>query len=169
MTKHSHHRRHGSTQHERDLIHDRIGNKAFSNHRDEDLSMVAGESAGLSPAQRYAAFRSRQAYDDTLVAQFARSLPFELDPFQLEANRALENGQNVLVAAPTGAGKTVIADFAMYLAREHNVKAFYTTPIKALSNQKYHDLCEGLWCGQCGTSDGRHLHQLRGQHRGDDY
>lgn len=154
MTKHSHHRRHGSTQHERDLIHDRIGNKAFSNHRDEDLSMVAGESAGLSPAQRYAAFRSRQAYDDTLVAQFARSLPFELDPFQLEANRALENGQNVLVAAPTGAGKTVIADFAMYLAREHNVKAFYTTPIKALSNQKYHDLCEAYGADNVGLLTG---------------
>ena len=46
----------------------------------------------------------------------------------------------MLVAAPTGAGKTVVADFAMYLARERNVKAFYTTPIKALSNQKYHDL-----------------------------
>ena len=46
----------------------------------------------------------------------------------------------MLVAAPTGAGKTVVADFAMHLARERNVKAFYTTPIKALSNQKYHDL-----------------------------
>jgi ATP-dependent RNA helicase HelY len=46
----------------------------------------------------------------------------------------------VLVAAPTGAGKTVAADFAMFLVQERNVKAFYTTPIKALSNQKYHDL-----------------------------
>ena len=47
---------------------------------------------------------------------------------------------NVLVAAPTGAGKTVVADFAVYLAQQQNAKAFYTTPIKALSNQKYHDL-----------------------------
>ena len=48
----------------------------------------------------------------------------------------------MLVAAPTGAGKTVVADFAIYLAQERNVKAFYTTPIKALSNQKYHDLVD---------------------------
>ena len=46
----------------------------------------------------------------------------------------------MLVAAPTGAGKTIVADFAIYLAQQRNVKAFYTTPIKALSNQKYHDL-----------------------------
>jgi ATP-dependent RNA helicase HelY len=74
------------------------------------------------------------------VARFAHTVPFELDDFQIEANQALEDGRNVLVAAPTGAGKTVAADFAMFLAQERNVKAFYTTPIKALSNQKYHDL-----------------------------
>ena len=54
----------------------------------------------------------------------------------------MESGDNVLVAAPTGAGKTVVADFAIYLAQHENVKAFYTTPIKALSNQKYHDLVD---------------------------
>jgi ATP-dependent RNA helicase HelY len=81
-----------------------------------------------------------QAYEASAAARFARTLPFELDDFQRDANRALENGSNVLVAAPTGAGKTVIADFAMFLAARENVKAFYTTPIKALSNQKYHDL-----------------------------
>ncbi|MDK7062885.1 DEAD/DEAH box helicase, partial [Escherichia coli] len=75
-------------------------------------------------------------------SKFERSLSFELDDFQLEAIDALENGNNVLVAAPTGAGKTVVADFAVFLAQNRNVKAFYTTPIKALSNQKYHDFCE---------------------------
>ncbi|MCI1211929.1 DEAD/DEAH box helicase [Bifidobacterium tibiigranuli] len=93
-----------------------------------------------SPAQRYAKFRHRQVQEASAVARFAHTVPFELDDFQIEANQALEDGRNVLVAAPTGAGKTVAADFAMFLAQERNVKAFYTTPIKALSNQKYHDL-----------------------------
>ncbi|MBT1181214.1 DEAD/DEAH box helicase [Bifidobacterium sp. CP2] len=95
-----------------------------------------------SPAARYAAFRQRQRQDAGAAARFARTLPFDLDEFQIKANRALEDGKNVLVAAPTGAGKTVVADFAVYLAQERNVKAFYTTPIKALSNQKYHDLVD---------------------------
>lgn len=101
-------------------------------HRSEDEQ--------VSPSERYAAFRQRQQRHASIAAQFERTLPFELDSFQSEANQALEEGDNVLVAAPTGAGKTVVADFAVFLAQRHNVKAFYTTPIKALSNQKYHDL-----------------------------
>lgn len=93
-----------------------------------------------SPAQRYASFQKAKAHAKSAAARFAATLPFDIDDFQREANDALEAGRNVLVAAPTGAGKTVVADFAMYLAQERNVKAFYTTPIKALSNQKYHDL-----------------------------
>ncbi|NEG89229.1 DEAD/DEAH box helicase [Bifidobacterium aerophilum] len=93
-----------------------------------------------SPSQRYAAFLKTREQARSLAARFAATLPFDIDDFQRKANEALEAGRNVLVAAPTGAGKTVVADFAMYLAQERNVKAFYTTPIKALSNQKYHDL-----------------------------
>ncbi|GAA4109564.1 DEAD/DEAH box helicase [Enteractinococcus coprophilus] len=63
-----------------------------------------------------------------------------MDPFQLEAAEQLEEGHAVLVAAPTGAGKTVVAEFAIHLALSQGKKAFYTTPIKALSNQKYTDL-----------------------------
>ena len=100
----------------------------------------AADRPGPSPSQRYAAFQKRQAHNTSVAARFAATLPFDLDDFQQDAIDALERGENVLVAAPTGAGKTVVADFAMYLARERNVKAFYTTPIKALSNQKYHDL-----------------------------
>ncbi|MFT8358383.1 DEAD/DEAH box helicase [Bifidobacterium aquikefiri] len=95
-----------------------------------------------NPTQRYAAFRKRQTHAQTAAFRFASKLPFELDRFQEEAIEALEADDNVLVAAPTGSGKTVVADFAVFLAQEHNVKAFYTTPIKALSNQKYHDLVE---------------------------
>ncbi|HNQ06379.1 MAG TPA: DEAD/DEAH box helicase [Tetrasphaera sp.] len=74
------------------------------------------------------------------LSRFAASLDFPLDPFQVEACRAVEAGKGVLVAAPTGAGKTVVGEFAVALALARGQKAFYTTPIKALSNQKYADL-----------------------------
>src|SRR3954465_9677873 len=64
---------------------------------------------------------------------------FELDDFQQRAVAALESGESVLVAAPTGSGKTVVADFAVADALAHGEKVFYTTPIKALSNQKHGD------------------------------
>ncbi|PLS30932.1 DEAD/DEAH box helicase [Bifidobacterium margollesii] len=95
-----------------------------------------------SPAARYRAFRDRQRKATSAAGRFAETLDFPLDDFQMRAIEALEADNNVLVAAPTGAGKTVIADFAVFLAQERNVKAFYTTPIKALSNQKYHDLVD---------------------------
>ncbi|MGI9149061.1 MAG: DEAD/DEAH box helicase [Chloroflexota bacterium] len=76
---------------------------------------------------------------EALIEQFCASLPYPLDNFQLEAIQALANGHSVLVAAPTGTGKTVIADFGAFQARAFGLRAFYTTPIKALSNQKYRD------------------------------
>ena len=79
------------------------------------------DSQTLSPSQRYASFQKVQRHRASAAARFAESLPFELDDFQTEANDALEAGSNVLVAAPTGAGKTVVADFAIYLAQERNV------------------------------------------------
>ncbi|MEK0306673.1 DEAD/DEAH box helicase [Bifidobacterium favimelis] len=94
------------------------------------------------PAQRYADFRRRRRRLVGASGRFEAEQPFALDDFQKEAIEALEDGENVLVAAPTGAGKTIVADFAVFLAQEQNVKAFYTTPIKALSNQKYHDLVD---------------------------
>ena len=99
-----------------------------------------GEERELTPAERYARFDRVKRQRRSIAAKFADTLPFELDRFQTDANEALEQGSNVLVAAPTGAGKTVVAAFAVYLAQQQNAKAFYTTPIKALSNQKYHDL-----------------------------
>ena len=76
------------------------------------------------------------------VAEFAHDYPFGLDPYQVQGCEALVNGHGVLVAAPTGAGKTVVGEFAVWMAVEESRKCFYTTPIKALSNQKYHDLVE---------------------------
>ncbi|MUN37660.1 DEAD/DEAH box helicase [Actinomadura litoris] len=97
-------------------------------------------SAGQTPAQRYAAYRSRTAGNGPALLDFRTLYDFELDAFQLEACRALEEGSGVLVAAPTGSGKTVVGEFAVHLALTGGTKCFYTTPIKALSNQKYADL-----------------------------
>ena len=74
------------------------------------------------------------------LAGFTEQLPFRLDDFQQRACAALENGHGVLVCAPTGAGKTVVGEFAVHLALAAGGKCFYTTPIKALSNQKHNDL-----------------------------
>jgi ATP-dependent RNA helicase HelY len=93
-----------------------------------------------SPAERFAAARERTAAAHTELAAFRALLDFELDPFQVRAAQALEAGRGVLVAAPTGSGKTVVGEFAVHLALAQGSKAFYTTPIKALSNQKYTDL-----------------------------
>jgi len=91
-----------------------------------------------SPAEGYARHRAARAHP--VFTEFAGQFPFELDDFQARACREVEEGRGVLVAAPTGAGKTVVGEFAVHLALATGRKAFYTTPIKALSNQKYHDL-----------------------------
>ena len=73
-------------------------------------------------------------------ADFIARLGFEPDRFQTESFDALDGGHNVIVAAPTGAGKTLVASYAVDRAMTAGRRVFYTTPIKALSNQKYHDL-----------------------------
>ena len=93
-----------------------------------------------TPAERFSAARERGRREATELGVFAGGLDFPLDPFQSEACAALESGRGVLVAAPTGAGKTIVGEFAVHLALATGRKAFYTTPIKALSNQKYADL-----------------------------
>jgi ATP-dependent RNA helicase HelY len=93
-----------------------------------------------SPAERYAAARRRAAIQ--ALTDFTAGLEFQLDDFQLKACEALERGSGVLVCAPTGAGKTVVGEFAVFLALREGRKCFYTTPIKALSNQKFHDLVQ---------------------------
>ncbi len=88
------------------------------------------------------------------LKEFAVGLSFQLDPFQREACEALEDGHGVLVCAPTGAGKTVIGEFAVHLALAQRRKCFYTTPIKALSNQKYADLVARLGADTVGLLTG---------------
>ncbi len=87
-------------------------------------------------------------------AEFVRSLGFEPDPFQVQALDALDAGRSVLVAAPTGSGKTVVAEYAVAKALAEGGKAFYTTPLKALSNQKFGDLVARHGAGQVGLLTG---------------
>ena len=101
-----------------------------------------------SPAERYAQWQTAQRHQrdsglpaaSELVDEFRQRYLFPLDAFQLDACEALARGESVLVAAPTGSGKTVVGEFAVDLALQRGLKCFYTTPIKALSNQKFRDL-----------------------------
>lgn len=108
----------------------------------------------LSPAERYAAARVRAAEQATALAPFREMYTFALDPFQIEACKALEAGKGVLVAAPTGSGKTIVGEFAVHLALTQGRKCFYTTPIKALSNQKYADLVKRYGADKVGLLTG---------------
>lgn len=81
--------------------------------------------------------------------EMARSFPFELDPFQSLAVSCLERHESVLVAAHTSAGKTVVAEYATAMAFRDNQRVLYTSPLKALSNQKFRDFTE-LFSGSDG-------------------
>jgi ATP-dependent RNA helicase HelY len=98
-----------------------------------------------SPSEAYARFRAEQRRERTQLAVFRERFDFALDPFQVDGCEALEHGDSVLVAAPTGAGKTIVGEFAVHLALSQGRKVFYTTPIKALSNQKHDEL--RAWLG----------------------
>lgn len=92
----------------------------------------------LSPAEKYQ--KAAQARSFPLTQEFQSRYSFDFDSFQIEGCHALENGEGVLVAAPTGSGKTIVGEFAIFKAISEGKKCFYTTPIKALSNQKFADL-----------------------------
>lgn len=102
-----------------------------------------------APAERHAAARARSQLGD-----FPDLYPFGLDDFQREGCLALARGHSVLVAAPTGAGKTVVGEFAVHQALASGRKCFYTTPIKALSNQKFHDLSARYGADRVGLLTG---------------
>jgi ATP-dependent RNA helicase HelY len=109
-------------------------------------------SESVSPAERYA--RARRERTSPVFYDFAQLYDFELDDFQVRACKELEAGRGVLVAAPTGSGKTLVGEFAVHLALEQGRKCFYTTPIKALSNQKFNDLVQRYGPDQVGLLTG---------------
>jgi len=88
------------------------------------------------------------------TSALVESYGFDLDGFQRQAAEALQAGRSVLVSAPTGSGKTVVADLAVADALDRGLRAFYTTPIKALSNQKFGDLRHRYGVGQVGLLTG---------------
>jgi ATP-dependent RNA helicase HelY len=92
--------------------------------------------------------------DGPELVAFQALYDFSFDPFQLDACRALSAGHGVLLAAPTGSGKTVVGEFAVHLALAEGRKCFYTTPIKALSNQKYADLVRRYSAAKVGLLTG---------------
>ena len=106
----------------------------------------------LSPAERYADYQRGRKHP--VFRTFEDLYSFPLDPFQVRACHEIEEGRGVLVAAPTGSGKTIVGEFAVHLALETGRKCFYTTPIKALSNQKYHDLVARYGPDQVGLLTG---------------
>ncbi len=109
--------------------------------------------------------RRPAAHRSPLLQAFRERQRFDLDPFQLSACGVLEEGKSVLVAAPTGAGKTVVAEFAIFMAMERERdKVFYTTPMKALSNQKFQELVAeygpdavGLLTGDTNVNSGARI------------
>jgi ATP-dependent RNA helicase HelY len=115
----------------------------------------AGPASPESPADRYAAFmRTRRDDDEPELSAFQALYEFDFDDYQLAACRALAARHGVLLAAPTGSGKTVVGEFAVHLALSQGSKCFYTTPIKALSNQKYGDLVRRYGAGRVGLLTG---------------
>lgn len=107
-----------------------------------------------SHSEKYAEARQRHLDNKKLLAAFSATKDFPLDTFQKDACKALESGVGVLVAAPTGSGKTIVGEFAIFLAQKSGLKAFYTTPIKALSNQKFHELQETYGTEKVGLLTG---------------
>ena len=109
-------------------------------------------SEELSASERYA--RAKIKASTPSYNSFLELIDFALDPFQEQACNALAQGKGVLVAAPTGAGKTIVGEFAIHLAIENNQKVFYTTPIKALSNQKFAELVARYGADRVGLLTG---------------
>lgn len=146
---------------ERDMLHDQVNgahsipNGEAEDDRPDDIdSLLPVEFPALAPNKPLAASTVQRRGKEWahmvdvnrqmpnfrgLVPEMAREWPFELDTFQKEAVYHLEGGDSVFVAAHTSAGKTVVAEYAIALAAKHMTKAIYTSPIKALSNQKFRD------------------------------
>ena len=99
---------------------------------------------------KYAIIKKEQFFKGLIMHEF----PFELDEFQKDACNFISEGKSVVVCAPTGAGKTVIAQHAIHKALEEGKRVFYTTPLKALSNQKFYDFGEKYGTDKVGLLTG---------------
>ena len=107
-----------------------------------------------SPAEMYAAAKARAKLKSTIFGEFSDSRPYELDQFQIDSCLHVQAGKSVLVAAPTSAGKTIVGQFAVYVALAKQARCFYTTPIKALSNQKFAEFVDEFGADNVGLLTG---------------
>ncbi|KAI8051131.1 antiviral helicase [Syncephalis plumigaleata] len=133
------------------IINEKSSNKALDNTPDETidhllptkpLDITVTKQKITAGKQEWAHMVNANAVPadfNEVVPELARDFPFELDTFQKQAVYHLEKGESVFVAAHTSAGKTVVAEYAIALAARHMTRAIYTSPIKALSNQKFRD------------------------------
>ncbi len=109
----------------------------------------------VSAAERYARFKKTQSVQESaLLEDFIAGLNFPIDDFQIQALKSIDAKKSVLVAAPTGAGKTLIAEYGIEKALHDQQRLFYTTPIKALSNQKFRDFSEMFGVANVGLLTG---------------
>lgn len=105
-----------------------------------------------SPAGKYRAFKARQISPE--LEEFQGLFDFPLDDFQIQGCQVLDSGKDVLVTAPTSAGKTIVGLYGIFLALRQGLRLFYTTPIKALSNQKFQELQERFGVDEVGLLTG---------------
>lgn len=140
-----------------------VEEQAENGIEDEDLAdlLSPGSMLQLSQDQKRTQTKDWAVLSDVSVSNFhskisrpAISYPFELDTFQKRCVIHLENHENVFVAAHTSAGKTVIAEYAIALSQKHMTRSVYTSPIKALSNQKYRDFRDKFGVDQVGLITG---------------
>ena len=118
------------------------------------LAKLAGTPAVIPALQQ------RAASGVSPMQYLPECFPFPLDGFQLDALEALHGGQSVVVSAPTGSGKTVCGELGCYLALARGQRVIYTTPLKALSNQKFYDLQQQFGPVGGGSAEGARLPEI---------
>jgi len=120
------------------------------NHCLSGLQSHPTARSGLNELSASSSYTSATSSSDHIQSFF----PFSLDSWQLEAGMRLMDGNSVIVCAPTGAGKTVVGEAALHLALKRGKRAIYTTPLKALSNQKFMELRKIFGTERVGLSTG---------------
>lgn len=107
-----------------------------------------------SPSEKLQKYKNFDKFERQIISDYLATIPFDIDIFQDTAIKSFVKGNSVLVAAPTGSGKTVVGEFALFATINNNQRCFYTTPIKALSNQKYLELVQKFGSDKVGLLTG---------------
>ncbi len=105
-------------------------------------------------AQKLSKYKDLDSYEREVISEYLSSIPFKIDGFQQTAIESFIKGNSVLVAAPTGSGKTIVGEFALFATTRAKQRCFYTTPIKALSNQKFLELVQRFGSDRVGLLTG---------------